>query len=347
MSDQTLNERAAAAASLLDVARLAGVSPSTVSRALHRPDLVNAVTRERVVTAAEKLAYVPQAAGRSLVLRRTRTVGALIPRLGSSLFAETVEALRATLGAAGHTLLLAQPEDAAGAMQAPLRALLERGIDALVLLGSAHDRQLLPMIEARGLPWTVIWADALSDAAACVGFDNYEAGQLLAQHLLDLGHRRFAMISGRRALNQRAQRRYEGVVDTLAASGATLPRDLLVETEYGYRNGAEAVATLLADGPRFTALICGNDYLAVGALAGLRAAGLVVPRQVSVSGFNDSEFSAYTCPTLTTVRFPIRGIGEAAARYLLERLEGRTPSARVMLPIDLQVRESTAVAPAA
>ena len=148
-------------ASLHDVAKLVGVSISTVSRALHRPDMVDAATRERVQAGVDALGYVPQGAGRALVSRQTRTVGAVIPQIGASTFIRTIEALRQRLGDAGYTLLLAQPmQEQAGADTAPLRALIERGVDAAVLLGGPCPPRWKELVQKSHVPLVTIWADA-------------------------------------------------------------------------------------------------------------------------------------------------------------------------------------------
>jgi len=328
-------------ASLHDVARMVGVSISTVSRALHRPHMVDAATRERVQAAVDALAYVPQGVGRALVSRQTRTVGAVIPQIGVSAFAQTVEALRARLGERGYTLLLAQPPHARQSDVDPLRALIERGVDGAVLLGGGRPDSWTELIRKSRLPAVTIWEDAALAQPGDVGFDNYGAGRIAAAHLLELGHRDFAMISGTLAGNRRARQRYLGVLETIAAAGGRLPRDYVVETEYGFATGHAAARSLLAGGARFTALVCGNDYLAIGAMSALREHGVSIPGEISVVGFNDSEFSAYAAPPLTTVAFPSPEIGVAAADMLLARMDGGQAPDPVMLATRLVVREST------
>ncbi|HVL08985.1 MAG TPA: LacI family DNA-binding transcriptional regulator [Burkholderiaceae bacterium] len=333
------------AAGLKDVARMVGVSISTVSRALHRPEMVDADTRARVNAAVSALGYVPQGVGRALVSRRTYSIGAVIPRIGVSAFAQTVEALRQGLGQANYTLLLAQPPLTEQSDLRPLRRLIERGVDGIVLLGNDCPPAWLEIIEKNGLPMTMIWADASDAPPGAIGFDNRTAGRQAAEHLLQLGHREFAFISGRLASNQRSQQRYQGLLEAIAAGGGRLPRELVVEADYEFADGYRAALQLLQDGQRFTALVCGNDYLALGAMAGLRERGLRIPRDVSVIGFNDSEFSPFVDPPLTTIRFPSIEIGTAAAETLLAAIEGATqmPQAR-MLPTTLVQRSSTAQA---
>ncbi|MCC7040141.1 MAG: LacI family DNA-binding transcriptional regulator [Burkholderiales bacterium] len=331
------------APSLQEVAALAGVSTGTVSRALSRPELLAEGTRTRVLAAVDRLGYVRHGAARALASRRTRTIGAVIPRLGASMFATTIRGLQRVLEADGYTLLLAHPADPSASSLPAVTTLLERGVDAVVLLGRTHDPALFERLRVREVPYVLIWALAgEASAHPAIGFDNRRAGRLVGDHLVALGHRRFAMISAPTQENERARDRFLGLVESLTSVGAHLPAAARLETQYGYREGAEAVDALVARDVRFTALVCGNDYLAVGALAALARHGWRVPHDVSVVGFNDSEFAPYTIPALTTVRFPIEAIGERAASYLVERLRGNAPIASVELPVELIVRDSTA-----
>lgn len=330
------------AASLRDVANMVGVSISTVSRALHRPEMVDAKTRARIELAVNALGYVPQGVGRALVSRRTGTIGAVVPRVGVSAFSQTLEALRHALGQENYTLLLAQPGLGEDADIRPLRTLLERGVDGVVLLGNDSPASWHDLATKNKLPVALIWADASNAPAGSVGFDNYQAGKQAADHLLELGHREFAYISGHLAPNQRARQRYLGLLETIAAGHGSLSRELIIETDYGFSEGYQAAQNLLTRKHRFTALICGNDYLALGAIAGLRDKGLRVPDDISVVGFNNSEFAPFVDPPLTTIHFPSVDIGLQAAQTILRGLEanGVMPEATI-LPTHLVARQST------
>ncbi len=330
------------AASLQDVARMVGVSISTVSRALHRPEMVDAETRNRINAAVTALGYVPQGVGRALVSRRTHSIGAVVPRIGASAFAQTIEALRHGLGKHNYTLLLAQPPVEEQADLRPLRTLIERGVDAIVLLGNDYPPQWLDLITKNGLPVATIWADASNAPPGAIGFDNYVAGRQAAEHLLGLGHREFAFISGHLASNQRARQRYQGVLETIAAGGGRLSRNLITEADYEFADGYRAARRLVDEKQPFSALICGNDYLALGAMAGLREAGLDIPLDVSVIGFNNSEFAAFVDPPLTTVHFPSVEIGATAAETLLAAIDSdNAMPPPQMLPTALIKRSST------
>ena len=332
--------------SLADVAALAGVSPGTVSRVLSRPGMISEATRARVLEAVERLGYVANGAARALSMRKTMTVGAVVPRYGGSSFPTLVQALEARLAADGYTLLLSAPDHQRAQDAGIVRALLERGVDALALLGAEHPAAVHALLAAHHIPHVLMWAQR-SEQAVCIGFDEAAAAALVIDHLADLGHRRLAFIGGLTDRNERARARLQGVLAAVARRGLRLPAGAQVETDYGFREGYEAMQRLLQQAVEVSAVVCGNDYLAAGALSALDAAGLAVPGQVSVASFNDNDFAPYLHPPLTTVRVPIAAIGEAAGHYLVERLAGRMPPVPDVLPVTLAVRASTGPARAA
>lgn len=330
--------------SLADVAALAGVSTGTVSRVLTRPDMISPATRQKVLAAAERLGYVPNGAARALALRRSHTVGALVPRFGGSSFPTLVQAMESALAVQGYNLLLSAPDHDRAQDPAVLRALLERGVDAVALLGAEQPVAVFNMLQQHGTPFVLLWAVS-SAQGPCVGFDEHAAAALVVDHLADLGHRRLGFIGGKTVDNERARRRFQGFVAAVARRGITLVEEATLETAYGFAQGFEAMNVLLGRDTGVTAVGCGNDYLAAGALSALSAAGLPVPSAMSVASFNDNDFAPYLHPPLTTVRIPIREMGEQAARYLLSRLSGQDPGAPGFLPVELKVRASTAPAP--
>ena len=331
-------------ASLADVAALAGVSTGTVSRALSRPDMLSEATRAHVLAAAQRLGYVANGAARALAMRRTMTVGAIVPRFGGSSFPTLVQALETTLAAAGYTLLLSAPEHQRGQDPALLRAMLERGVDAVALLGAEQPPPVFAALAAHQRPFVLMWAQH-SPEGMCVGFDEAAAAALLIDHLAALGHRSLGFIGGRTADNERARQRQRGLMQAIAQRGMQLAPDALVETDYGFREGFEAMQTLLARRAAVSAVVCGNDYLAAGALSALDRAGIAVPGQLSIASFNDNHFAAYLHPPLTTVRLPIHEMGELAGQYLVARLRGAAPPPCPLLPLQIMVRDSTGPAP--
>ena len=329
-------------AKLADVARLARVSTATVSRALTLPHKVKPATAARIEEAVQALGYVAHGAARALASQRTRTIGAVIPTLDNAIFANTVHALQKTLDEAGYMLLLASHEFDAQVEVRVTRTLVERGVDGLVLLGTTHHPALLQMLDSHRIPYVLTWALDATGRHPCVGFDNRAAGVSIARHLLELGHREIAMISGITAGNERARGRVEGVRETLAPLGLKLSPQRLVEKPYTLSAGRDGLRELLEGPVRPTAVICGNDVLAIGALAECHEQGIAVPREVSITGFDDMEIAAVVTPALTTVHFPTEELGALAAQHLLARLAGREVELRTELPVELVVRGSTA-----
>lgn len=337
-----MSEKTIRAARLSDVARLAKVSTATVSRALTLPHKVKARTLERVRQAASSLGYVAHGAARALASRRTQTIAAVVPTLDNAIFANTIHALQRRLDEAGYVLLLASHEFDASIEARVTRALIERGVDGLVLLGTTHHPDIYRMIAAHALPYVLTWAWDERGNHPCVGFDNHAAARRVTEYLLDLGHRRFAMVSGVTAQNERAQERLAGVRAALAARGLELPARRLVEKAYTHTGGREGLREVIAGAEPPTAVICGNDVLAIGAIAECHALGLKVPEDVSVTGFDDMEIAAMMTPALTTMRFPTAELGSYAANHLLMRLEGKAVDLRCKLPTELVVRDSAA-----
>jgi len=332
-------------AKLSDVARAAKVSTATVSRALTLPHKVKPATLARVKQAVQALGYVAHGAARALASRRTRTIGAVIPTLDNAIFANTTHALQKALDETGYTLLLACHEFNSEAEVRLTHALIERGIDGLVLLGTMHAPQVFQMISSHELPYVLTWALDPGGRHPCVGFDNRAAAIRLANYLLDLGHREFAMIAGITENNERASERLDGVREAIRLRGGRLPAGRIVHKPFTLSAGRDGLREVAAAGGMPTAVICGNDVLAIGAMAECNTRGIAVPRDISITGFDDMEIASIMNPGLTTVHFPTTELGVEAANYLLSRLAGDSVAPRRELPVELVVRGTTAPPP--
>lgn len=329
-------------AKLDDVARVAKVSRATASRALSAPELVRSVTLARVRDAARLLGYVPHGAARALASRRTHTIGAVVPTLDNPIFANSIQALQRDLGEHGYQLLLGSHEYDPAREVDVTRALLERGVDGLMLVGTDHSPALYPLLANFRIPHVLTWSLDASGHHDCVGFDNRAAAARVARHLVDLGHRHMAVITGFTANNDRARDRIAGVRDVLAAHGIELAPDRVLEFAFAVRSGRDALQQAMRLVPRPTALICGNDVLAQGALIEAHALRIDVPRLLSITGFDDMELAAQTPPGLTTIRIPTAEIGRRVARHLLARIDGAEAERCTELEVELVVRGSTA-----
>lgn len=331
---------------LSDVARAAGVSLSTASRALAESKLVREATRERVRQLAKMLGYMPHGAARALATRRSRTVGAVFPPVDNPIFAAATQALAHELAGAGYTLLLATHEYDPQAEIEATRALLERGVDGLVLIGMDHDPALFDMISRAGVPCELTWSLDEAGHHYCVGVAHRLASIRVMQHLLELGHREFAVIAGLTAHNDRARERLAGVREALAGRGIELAPARVAEADFLIPQGRRAFVELLERAPGFTALVCGNDILALGALTECTRRGIEVPRQLSIAGFDDIDMAAEVTPALTTVHVPAADIGRMAGERMLARLAGRPVPKLEEVRVELVVRQSTGRPPA-
>jgi len=305
------------APTLDDVAREAGVSAATVSRVLNEPHRVREATRQRVLTAVNLLGYAPNFGGRVLASRRTDTIGAVIPTMENAIFARGLQAMQDTLSEAGATLLVATSSYDSAREAEQIQALLGRGVEGLLLIGEARDAAVYDLLKRRGLPTVLVWTWRPDCPVPCVGFDNRAAARAMAELVLDFGHERIAMISGITHDNDRAAARVDGVAAALAARGRPVSSDAIFETPYGIREGAAAAERLLSTPDRPTAIICGNDVLAAGAMTAAARLGIRVPEALSITGFDDIDLAEVLTPALTTIHVPHRRMGAAAARLVL------------------------------
>jgi LacI family transcriptional regulator len=322
-----------------DVARAAGVSTATVSRALSRPERVREATRVRVQQAVQKLGYVPDASGRALASGRTRTVGCVIPTLDHAIFARSTHAMQTALAAAGYQLLVASHNYNPEAELDLVRALQQRGVDALVLVGTGHHKTLWKELLQWRNPVLLTWS--CDPRLPSIGFDNAGIAAMAARHLIDLGHRRIGMISGHTDNNDRAGARLESVRATLKAAGLKLPPDRISLQALNLAGGRLGLQQLLAAKSRPTAIVCGNDLLAAGALFEAQRLGLAVPQALSICGIDNHELATETNPALTTIALPTQDLGRIAAAQVLSALAGEPIAQQSLLPFQLLVRGTT------
>jgi LacI family transcriptional regulator len=330
------------AVTVRDVARMAGVSVATVSRVLNGNEKVAPELREQVHRVANRLGYTPHAAARALASQRSMAIGAIIPTLEDANFAVGIATLQRRVTDAGYTLLLASSNYDKQEELRQVRALTAHGIAGLMMVGAQHVPEIYEILDAKRIPYVNTWV--LDDRHPCVGFDNREIGRTVANYLLDLGHTQFGVIAQRSPESDRAAGRIAGIRDALAARGLRPPREQLIERSHKIMDGQIALRMLMSSPTRPTAVLCGTDILAFGALVEARSLGIEVPDHLSITGINDIEFAAHTQPPLTTVRLSVEEIGERAADYLLASAHGE-PAARVApVPFSLIVRGTTAPA---
>jgi LacI family transcriptional regulator len=329
-------------AGLREVASLAGVSVTTASRALSTPELVSDSTMLRIQAAIHKLGYLPNSAARALRSRRTKLIGAIVTTLDHAICASLVETLQAKLHARGYSLVVTSSEFDPRVELEQARVLVERGVEALVLLGDHHRPELYELLARTQIPFINTYAFKPERPYSCVGFDNAVAGEKIASHLVQLGHQEIAMIAGIQKENDRASDRVLGVKRELSRSGLNLRSGLFCEKPYSIEAGREGFRQLLRTDFPFTAIICGSDVLAFGVLAECRALKIKVPEKLSITGFDDLEFAAHLSPPLTTIRVPAEEMGSRAAEYAIRCLESEISVQHIHLEATLILRATTA-----
>ncbi len=327
-----------------DVAREAGVSVASASRALNGNLNVAPATRQRIHEAARVLRYVPHEGARSLTRRRSDAIGVVLPDLFGEFFSELIRGIDRVAHAAGLQLLLSNmhgsPHEAASA----IRAMCGR-VDGLLVMSPDSDADHLRGPLPSGLPAVLIDHDRPDGEADAVGIDNYGGAFAMTEHLVASGYRRIAHIAGPRH-NRDARERQRGFVDAMAAlTGERGP--MIVPGDFTEAGGSDAARLLISGRVPFDAIFCANDMMALGCMTILGDAGLTIPGDVGVAGFDDIPLAHYARPPLTTMNIHIAELGAAATSRLIERIRGdRSPrSARIISP-RLIARASTARAQA-
>lgn len=323
-----------------DVARRAGVSIATVSRVLNRSVSVTEEVSARVRAAAAELGYVPQAAARQLAQGRTSTLGLLLPEIGATFFSDMLRGIEQGASEAGYDLLIAiqRPDDPRRPSWQPVGP---HNTDGLLIFTDNVDAEEVWHFHRRRFPVVLLYR---SPPAAlpipCVLVENRGGARLVVEHLIAAhGRRRIALLRGPHG-NQDAEERAQGYREALAAHGLAYDPALVAAGEFQERPAREAVARWLADGLAFDAICAGDDDSACGALLELQAAGLRVPQDVALVGFDDALVARYLNPALTTVHAPTEQVGLAAARQLVRLVGTGQADAVTQLPTTLVIRRS-------
>jgi DNA-binding LacI/PurR family transcriptional regulator len=325
------------------VAREAGVSVATVSRAFNRPQTVREETRQRVASAARRVDYRPNASARTLRTQRSRVLGVVLPTLLNPVFAECLQGIAAAARAGGYAIVPMTTEYRLADELHAVRALRAAGVDAVVLVVSnPATSAALRQLKSDGLRYVLAYNR--HDRHPCVGVDGVAAVAEAVARLAALGHRRIAMVSGERAASDRAQQRYRGFLQGMATAG----RKPLSLIEVPFVEAAvEQIATALARPRRATALLCSNDLLAIRAMRAAHRCGLDVPRDLSVVGFDGIALGEDLTPALSTITQPNHAIGQRSVELLIAALAADRPldaTSSVLLPHGFRAGESCAAA---
>lgn len=324
---------------LTDVARHAGVSRATVSLVLRDSPLIPAATKARVRLAVEAVGYLYNRGAATMRGSGTKTIGLLVNQIDNPFFSELTAGVSAALDAAGYIAFLSVTEDDSARQERAILRLREHGVDGLILCPAVGTKpEHIGQLAKVGMPVVQIMRFVAGSTGDYAGPDNEPGMALLTEHLIGLGHRSFAYVGGLLAHSANRQR-IAGVTGALRRHGLAEP--VFVREEGTRLGGMQAAARLWAMKERPTAIICGNDVIAFGTMMGLQQRGLVIGRDVAVTGVGDVPEAAAWQPGLTTLATSPRGIGREAARLLLRRIHDPNAGAeQVALATNLVVRES-------
>ncbi|MDP1901376.1 MAG: LacI family DNA-binding transcriptional regulator [Rubrivivax sp.] len=330
-------------ATIKDVARAAGVSVATVSRAMNDAGNVLPETRRRILEAAKVLRFTPSGAARSLITRRTDTIGALLPDLHGEYFSELIRGIDQAARARGLHLLVSSSHGDADEAAAALRAMNGR-VDGLLVMSPHADGEFLALNLPGSLPAVLVNTGIELPGHARFVVDNFGGAQAMTRHLGAGGRKRIAFITGPPG-NHEAQERLRGYRAGLKPG----LREIVLEGDFNEESGRAAARRIAQMKPRPDAIFAGNDMMAIGCMAALAEAGLRVPEDVAVAGFDDIPIARYVAPTLTTIRVPIAALGAAALEALAKAVEAPQPSAghTAVMPVELVVRRSCGSGPPA
>ncbi len=329
-----------------EVAQLAAVSVATVSRALQQPDLVSLKTRTKVLAAVKQLGYKPNLMAVKFRSGKTRNLVVLVPTVANVFFARVISGMQQAAHDKGYSLLLCNTLADEEMEQSYARMVHTSQADGLIQLRAHNPFAQLEMKTDTVLP--MVNACEVLDRIACptVLLDNRAAACAMTEHLLQLGHKRIAMIKGP-ARSPLTRDRVAGYRDALDAAGVAFDESLLYPGDFTLMSGHKAATELLALSKPPTAIFCENDEMAIGAIQSIKQKGFAIPGDISVAGFDDISFAAFADPPLTTIAQPAEEFGSTAVTLLIDLLEGRLGKApKVILPFDLIQRASTGPAPA-
>ncbi|MFW8592122.1 LacI family DNA-binding transcriptional regulator [Glaciecola sp. 2405UD65-10] len=323
-----------------EVAELAGVSTATVSRAISNPDKVSEKALKKVQSAIDQIGYKPNMMARNFRFHRAYSILVLVPDLANSFFSTVVKGIEDVARAKGYSILLGDTRDSLEREKEYLRLLSTSQADGVIQL-RPHRAEDVSSFVNTGFP--------VVNACGCVGtpyptvrIDNAAAQKTVVDYLISLGHTKIAAVTGLKD-NPHSLRRLSGYKEALASAGLPFDESLVVEGDYSKWSGLNAATQFVHMDKRPTAVVSFNDEMAIGLIKGFKTAGLNVPSDISVTGFDDMEVSKYIDPTLTTIAQPATELGKTAMNLLFKLLNNKDISqTEYILPFELLVRESTA-----
>lgn len=326
-----------------DVADLVGVNPSTVSRVINGDSslYIREETRNRILEAIKEMGYRPNPIARSLRLKTSDAIGLLIPDITNPLFPEVIKGAEKAASEKGLSLILCNTDENKIKEKAHIRFLIDRRVDGILLFSSRIEDETIAEVENSGIPFVLVNRGSRSNTGSYVVVDNARGAQLATQHLIQLGHRRIAHISGF-LYTETGLERLEGFRKSLNAAGLPFDSEYMVEAGFAEQKGYCAMLKLLSLAKPPTAVFAANDLVAMGAMSAIFAKGLRVPEDISIVGFNDIWVAGRITPALTTIRVPLNKMGYMALQMIADKIKkSRGNTDRIILEPDLVIRFST------
>ncbi|EGR4130196.1 LacI family DNA-binding transcriptional regulator [Vibrio cholerae] len=317
-------------ATMKDIARLAGVSTSTVSHVINKSRFVSDEIAERVNNAAQQLNYAPSALARSLKMNRTKTIGMLVTTSTNPFFGEVVKGVERSCYHQGYNLILCNTEGDNQRMKASINTLLQKRVDGLLLMCSTLEGERLDVFDRYpNIPIVVMDWGPILFASDKIQDNSLQGGYMAAKHLIECGHKEIGCITGP-LIRHQAQMRYEGYKRALAEAGIAINPDWIVESDFECEGGYQAFEKLYQRGKLPSALFVSNDMMAMGVIQAASKRGLRVPDDLSLIGYDDVHIAKFMTPALTTIHQPKYRLGKAAVDTLLYRLENPDTTAQVV-----------------
>ncbi len=332
---------------IIDVAARAGVSPATVSRCFNSPDMVKPGTKSKIQAAANELGYVRDRMAAAMHNRFSGTIGMVVPTINNAIFSELIESFSSQLQLHDRTMLVASHNYDLELEASIIRSLLERRIDGIALVGQQHLDSALQMLKVREVPTIALWGYQPHAILPFVGADNLQAAYKITNHLIELGHKDIAFIFPDTNNNDRALDRKNGALKAMHEANLPVPSSRMHTCPYDIAESKRTALSILKQ-KRPSAIVCGNDVIAHGAIYAAHESAIALPAELSIVGIGDFAASADIVPSLTTVRIPAKRIGQIAAQALVNLNEqGATENQIKSQLIDTQliVRDSSCAAP--
>ncbi len=327
---------------ILDVAKLAGVSTATVSRVINSPEAVREITEKKVRHAMNLCNYKYNSLARGFVTKKSNTIGLIIPNINNPVFAESTRGVQDYADSKNIQVILGNTYYKYVQENELVRVLREKQVDGFIITTTNPRGNALHSLMEDKIPFVLLYSTIKKGPYSAVGIDNFKGGYLATEHLVKLGHRRIGMIAGKFTISDRSLHRWHGYKQCLKNYNIDYDKNLLSQTNYSLRGGKTSMTEILALPDPPTAVFCSNDYMAIGAMKGARECGLNLPQDMSIVGFDDIHIASYIVPGLTTIHQPAYEMGKQGAKLLFRLMEEKQGKPiQKMLESSLVVREST------